>query len=47
MRLSGLKSLDEADPAMVNTAELDVLVPHGSKHPYARKPTAIRRPFHL
>ncbi|KAJ9641664.1 hypothetical protein H2204_002726 [Knufia peltigerae] len=47
MRLCGLKSLDEADPGFVNTAELDVLVARGFGHPYARKHTMKRRPYHL
>lgn len=47
MQLAGLKSLEEADPAMLNTAELDLLVARGSSHPYARKHSGKRRPFHL
>jgi len=47
MQLSGLTSLEEADPAMVNTAEVDILIPRGSSHPYARKRSGIRRPYHL
>ncbi|KAK4942879.1 hypothetical protein LTR10_017455 [Elasticomyces elasticus] len=47
MQLAGLKSLEEADPAMLNTAELDILVSRGSSHPYARKHGGKRRQFHL
>ncbi|EXJ89623.1 L-lactate dehydrogenase (cytochrome) [Capronia epimyces CBS 606.96] len=47
MQLTGLKSLDEADPAMVNTAEVDPLVSHGSRHPYARRRPKVRQAFHL
>ncbi|OQV01262.1 Cytochrome b5-like Heme/Steroid binding domain-containing protein [Cladophialophora immunda] len=47
MRLAGLKSLDEADPALINTAELDPLVPRGSLHPYARRREGPRRQYRL
>lgn len=47
MRLAGIKSLDEADPSLVNTAELDTLVPHGTLHPYARSRSARRKHLHL
>ena len=47
MQLAGLKSLEEADPAMLNTAELDILVSRSSSHPYARKHSGKRRQFHL
>ncbi|ETI28404.1 hypothetical protein G647_00853 [Cladophialophora carrionii CBS 160.54] len=47
MRLAGLQTLDEADPALVNTAELDPLVPRGSLHPYARKRAGLRRQYRL
>ncbi|EXJ70471.1 L-lactate dehydrogenase (cytochrome) [Cladophialophora psammophila CBS 110553] len=47
MRLAGLKSLDEADPALVNTADLDTLVPRGSLHPYARRREGPRRQYRL
>ncbi|EXJ64466.1 L-lactate dehydrogenase (cytochrome) [Cladophialophora yegresii CBS 114405] len=47
MRLAGLQILDEADPAFVNTAELDPLVPRGSLHPYARKRAGARRQYRL
>jgi L-lactate dehydrogenase (cytochrome) len=47
MRLAGLQTLDEADPAFVNTAELDPLVPRGSLHPYARRRAGARRQYRL
>jgi len=47
MQLSGLKTLDEADPVMVNTGELDHLVPRGTRHRYARKRIGARREFRL
>ncbi|KIW16075.1 hypothetical protein PV08_06126 [Exophiala spinifera] len=47
MRLCGLRSLDEADPRFVNTADLDPLVARGYGHPYARKHSMKRRPHRL
>jgi L-lactate dehydrogenase (cytochrome) len=47
MRLVGLKTLDNADPSLVNTAEVDLLVPRGSLHPYARKRIGPRKQYKL
>ncbi|KEF62069.1 L-lactate dehydrogenase (cytochrome) [Exophiala aquamarina CBS 119918] len=47
MRLVGLRSLANADASMVNTAELDALVPRGSRHPYARNRPRKPNNFHL
>lgn len=37
MRNSGIISLDEAGPHLVNTGDVDHLVPDSRLHPYARK----------
>jgi hypothetical protein len=47
MRLAGLTTLEDADPSLVNTAELDPLVPRGSLHPYARKRIGPRKQYKL
>ena len=47
LQLSGLKTLDDADPVMVNTAELDLLVPRGARHQYAVKRVGARREHRL
>ncbi|KAG5297531.1 cytochrome b2 [Histoplasma ohiense] len=36
MRLVGITSLDQAHPGLVNTADIDHLVPDSASHPYAR-----------
>ncbi|PGH16461.1 hypothetical protein AJ79_01792 [Helicocarpus griseus UAMH5409] len=36
MRLVGITSLDEARPELVNTADIDHLIPESASHPYAR-----------
>ncbi|EEH18490.2 hypothetical protein PABG_07551 [Paracoccidioides brasiliensis Pb03] len=36
MRLVGITSLDEARPELVNTADIDHLIPNSASHPYAR-----------
>lgn len=36
MRLAGITSLDEAHPGLINTADIDHLVPDSASHPYAR-----------
>ncbi|KAK2813119.1 hypothetical protein FQN50_000796 [Emmonsiellopsis sp. PD_5] len=36
MRLVGITSLDEARPELVNSADIDHLVPDSASHPYAR-----------
>ena len=47
MQLAGLQSLEDADPALINTGEVDPLVPQGSRHPYVRKAPRVRRAFRL
>ncbi|KAL5342549.1 FMN-dependent dehydrogenase-domain-containing protein [Aspergillus crustosus] len=37
MRNNGITSLDEAGPHLVNTGDIDHLVPSSPQHPYARK----------
>ena len=37
MQQCGITSLDQAHPGLLNTGELDPLVPHGDSHPYARR----------
>ncbi len=39
MALVGITSLDEAHPGLVNTNDVDYLVPTMEGHPYARKRT--------
>ncbi|KAE8146704.1 FMN-dependent dehydrogenase-domain-containing protein [Aspergillus avenaceus] len=45
MRNNGITSLDEAAPYLVNTADIDHLVPSARQHPYARKVAKGRRPL--
>ncbi|KAI8205233.1 hypothetical protein K4K52_004392 [Colletotrichum sp. SAR 10_76] len=42
MKLIGIKNLAEAHPGLVNTADVDHLVPAGIGHPYARLPPKPR-----
>ncbi|KAI9371551.1 FMN-dependent dehydrogenase-domain-containing protein [Aspergillus egyptiacus] len=44
MRNNGISSLDEAGPHLVNTGDIDHLVPASPLHPYARKIARGRRP---
>ena len=37
MALVGITSLDQAHPGLVNTNDVDYLVPRTEGHPYARK----------
>jgi len=37
MQQVGIRSLEEAHPGLLNTAELDPFVYRGDGHPYARK----------
>ncbi|PWY87546.1 hypothetical protein BO70DRAFT_196425 [Aspergillus heteromorphus CBS 117.55] len=43
MRNIGITSLDETGPHLVNTADIDHLVPESASHPYARKVAKRRR----
>lgn len=36
MKLIGIKDLTEVHPGLVNTSDVDHLVPSGSGHPYAK-----------
>lgn len=36
MKLIGIKDLSEVHPGLVNTSDVDHLVPSGSEHPYAK-----------
>ena len=36
LKLIGIKSLDEVHPGLVNTADVDYLVPSSAGHPYAK-----------
>lgn len=36
MRNTGISSLDEASPELVNTGDIDHMVPTSRSHPYAR-----------
>ncbi|KAF9886104.1 Cytochrome b5 domain-containing protein 1 [Aspergillus nanangensis] len=36
MKLIGIKNLSEVHPSLVNTADVDHLVPSGAEHPYAK-----------
>ena len=36
MKLIGIKDLSEVHPGLVNTSDIDHLVPSGSGHPYAK-----------
>ncbi|KAK2749580.1 hypothetical protein FQN57_005802 [Myotisia sp. PD_48] len=47
MRLVGITSLDQAGPELVNTADIDHLVPSSTSHPYARAIARGRRPSGL
>ena len=42
MALVGITSLDQAHPGLVNTNDVDYLVPRTEGHPYARK---MGKPF--
>ncbi|KAL3468295.1 FMN-dependent dehydrogenase-domain-containing protein [Aspergillus heterothallicus] len=42
MRNNGITSLDEAGPHLVNTGDIDHLVPGSPLHPYARKTAKVR-----
>ncbi|PYH34394.1 FMN-dependent alpha-hydroxy acid dehydrogenase [Aspergillus neoniger CBS 115656] len=44
MRNVGITSLDEAGPHLVNTGDIDHLVPNSATHPYARMVAKGRRP---
>ncbi|KAL2833385.1 FMN-dependent dehydrogenase-domain-containing protein [Aspergillus cavernicola] len=44
MRNNGITSLDEAGPHLVNTGDIDHLVPSSPLHPYARKIARGRQP---
>lgn len=43
MRLNGIVSLEEAHPGLVNTSDVDHLVPDSASHPYARAVARGRR----
>lgn len=43
MRNNGITSLDQASPDLVNTADIDHLVPASHNHPYARAVAKSRR----
>lgn len=36
MKLIGIKDLTEVHPGLVNTSDVDYLVPSGPEHPYAK-----------
>lgn len=40
MKLIGVKNLSEVHPGLVNTRDVDHLVPVGPEHPYAKWPHA-------
>ena len=42
MQMVGITSLDQAHPGLLNTAELDHLVPEGEGHPYAKRRGRMR-----
>lgn len=46
MRLNGITSLEEAHPGLVNTSDVDYLVPDSASHPYARSVARGRRREH-
>ena len=37
MKMVGITSLEQAHPGLVNTTDIDHLVPESDGHPYARK----------
>ena len=43
MRNAGIASLDQASPELVNTGDIDHLVPAARAHPYARAVARGRR----
>lgn len=43
MRNIGITSLDEANPSLVHTGDVDNLVPSTRSHPYARRVAKGRR----
>lgn len=45
MRNVGITSLNEAGPHLVNTGDIDHLVPSSASHPYARMVAKGRRPI--
>lgn len=44
MRLNGITSLEEAHPGLVNTSDVEHLVPDSASHPYARAVARGRTP---
>ena len=43
MRLVGITSLDQAGPELVNTGDIDHLVPDSASHPYAKAVARSRK----
>lgn len=42
MQMVGITSLEQAHPGLVNTADIDHLVPKNDGHPYEKKRARIR-----